>query len=312
MCDCTQTAGRYILHLADCASIPGMPVARKPVAAPKRSPRKPRPTAPKAAAPTTPKRKALTVAERRALIGAPGTVPVAAPKAPRKPRRPRVFKGTREEWLEAFTVELRPHLEAAGAKLPKRVKCSCGFASSGIRSNTIGECWVPEASGAGVPELFIVPRLDDSLEVAAVLLHELIHAAGIRGHGAEFKAPAVKLGLVGPMTATTAGPEAIKLLSGIIRKLGSYPHATLDPRLAIGKLPVPAPKPGEPVPVGPDGEPLPPVLLPGGWTSARPTQGTRMLKVACADCGCVVRMTRTWIERVGLPTCGCGSAMQEG
>lgn len=239
------------------------------------------------------------------------SAPAAGP--PRAPRKPKRFNGTREEWLEAFTEELRPHLAAAGAKLPKRVKCSCGFASSGIRSNTIGECWVPEASGAGVPELFIVPRLDDSGQVAAVLLHELIHAAGIRGHGADFKAVALKLGLVGPMTATTPGPAAVKLLGGIIRKLGGYPHATLDPRLALGRLPIPEAKPGAPIPLGPDGAPLPPVLLPGGWTSARPTQGTRMLKVTCDDdsCACVIRMTRSWIERVGLPSCGCGSAMHE-
>lgn len=38
-------------------------------------------------------------------------------------------------------------------------------------------------------------------------------------------------------------------------------------------------------------------------------QTTRLCKVKCRDCGCLLRMTRTWIERVGLPTCGCGGRM---
>jgi hypothetical protein len=35
-----------------------------------------------------------------------------------------------------------------------------------------------------------------------------------------------------------------------------------------------------------------------------------LLKVTC-ECGCVVRMTRKWLDEVGPPTCGCGTAMVE-
>jgi len=46
--------------------------------------------------------------------------------------------------------------------------------------------------------------------------------------------------------------------------------------------------------------------------SSKPkTQGTRMLKVVCQECGCVVRMTRKWLDEVGEPTCGCGGKMVE-
>jgi hypothetical protein len=34
----------------------------------------------------------------------------------------------------------------------------------------------------------------------------------------------------------------------------------------------------------------------------------RLRKVQCDRCGCVCRMTRSWMER-GLPTCGCGGQM---
>ncbi len=40
-----------------------------------------------------------------------------------------------------------------------------------------GECWKVEASAAGRPEIFVSPMLADSVEVGAVLVHEVIHAA---------------------------------------------------------------------------------------------------------------------------------------
>lgn len=49
-------------------------------------------------------------------------------------------------------------------------------------------------------------------------------------------------------------------------------------------------------------------------TAGRPRKSaestSRMLKVECPGCGCILRMTRTWIERAGLPTCGCGTGMR--
>lgn len=38
-------------------------------------------------------------------------------------------------------------------------------------------------------------------------------------------------------------------------------------------------------------------------------QTTRMCKVICEQCGCVIRMTRTWMMQAGLPTCGCRGRM---
>lgn len=35
---------------------------------------------------------------------------------------------------------------------------------------------------------------------------------------------------------------------------------------------------------------------------------TRLRKVHCVGCGCIVRMSRTWIVQ-GLPTCACGGEM---
>ena len=56
------------------------------------------------------------------------------------------------------------------------------------------------------------PVLDQVAGVQGVLVtlrHELIHAAGRRGHGKKFKVLAVELGLTGPMTATVASSKLL-------------------------------------------------------------------------------------------------------
>ena len=111
-----------------------------------------------------------------------------------------------------------------------------------------------------------------------MLVHECVHhAVGVQhGHKGPFKRCATAIGLVGPMRATTAGPELASRLHALAESIGPYPHGAL---------------------VGTDG---------------RKKQTTRMLKVACEDCGCIVRMTRQWLDQVGAPTCACGGAMAEG
>ena len=94
-------------------------------------------------------------------------------------------------------------------------------------------------------------------------------------HRGAFARVAKTIGLEGKMTATTPGEALRTRLKELIAKIGEYPHARLI-------------------------------------ASNRPkTQTTRMLKVTCKECGCVVRMTRKWLDEAGLPTCGCGSEMME-
>ncbi|MCH3755961.1 hypothetical protein LZC13_10090, partial [Campylobacter coli] len=55
-------------------------------------------------------------------------------------------------------------------------------------------------------------------QIAAILAHELVHAAvGIAaGHGKAFKRVAVGLGLVGPMRATTPGDAFLAAVAPIL------------------------------------------------------------------------------------------------
>jgi hypothetical protein len=186
----------------------------------------------------------------------------------------------REDWLEQMIDLLRPDFEQLGSPLPAKIRVSCGFPSKSALSPTkrrIGECWGVESSEDKSFQVFISPLLKESVEVSATLVHELVHTAvGIDcKHHAPFPRVAKAIGLEGKMTATFAGAGLIARLRELIAKLGEYPHARL---VATNK-----PK----------------------------TQSTRMLKVVCKTCGCVVRMTRKWLDDAGLPTCGCGGEMEE-
>src|SRR5581483_6460795 len=113
----------------------------------------------------------------------------------------------REAWLVDATAFLLEHMRQAGLASVE-VRVSCGWPSSGglgQRKAVIGQCFAPTVCKDGKPQIFISPRLADSIEVLGTLLHELIHASvGCEcGHGKRFSQAARKVGLEGPPTATT-------------------------------------------------------------------------------------------------------------
>lgn len=177
---------------------------------------------------------------------------------------------TREAWLQNLVSSIRPWYEAEGLTVPP-VHISVGFTSKGARSKRIGECWHPDASDDGVPQVFIHPAYNDPEAVAAIVVHELIHAGLGPGkkHGPEFKRIAVPLGLEGRMTATTPSDGLLARLAPVLKDLGEYPHGALRP---------------------------------GGSGSNGPKQTTRMLKATCPSCGYLVRTTQKWID-VATPLC---------
>ena len=185
---------------------------------------------------------------------------------------------TREEWLNAFCVEITPMFAHLGESIKgKKIRLTCGFPSTGSRGKTkrVGECWSEERSGDKHHEILISPVVADPVEVAAIAVHELCHvAAGIdAGHKGAFATLARAFHLEGKLTATVPGDMFKQEFAPIIKSLGDYPHAPLDP-------------------------------------STRKVQGTRMLLVKCPSCGCAARMTAKWINLSGVPTCGCGTQME--
>jgi len=115
----------------------------------------------------------------------------------------------RQQWLDRVVEALRTKFADVGYTVPERIRVSIGWPKRAASCGAIGECWSTEASSDRHAELFISPQLTDAARIVDVLAHELDHATvgTAVGHGKAFKQCALAIGLVGPMRATTAGPE---------------------------------------------------------------------------------------------------------
>ena len=174
----------------------------------------------------------------------------------------------REQWL----TELAKRAEGLfdGLEFPAyRVACSWPSRSAlSKKSRRIGECWPADSSGDNTVEMIISMGIDDALEVAATLVHEMVHCVvgNEHGHKGPFKRVATAVGLEGKMTATHAGTELTERLNAFMDDMPPYPHAKID-----------------------------------AMQSGRKKQGTRMLKAEC-ECGYTVRLARKWAD-IGTPIC---------
>lgn len=180
----------------------------------------------------------------------------------------------RETWLEALTAELVPIFAQHNAVIP-RCRFSLGFTSSGGKGKVIGECWTDKVSADATHEIFLRCDKDDSEEIAATLVHEIIHAVvGVKeGHKTPFKRLARSLHLEGKLTATHGGDLFRAMIAPALAKIGPIPHKRLDFSRADG------PK----------------------------KQRGRLIKCQCPGCDFSVRITRVWLDDpdYGPPLCPC-------
>ena len=183
---------------------------------------------------------------------------------------------TREDWLNQVAQRMRPLFAEAGAELPERFRITMSLTK---RQRAIGVCFDRSASADGSYEILV--RLDqhEPVQVAAILAHELVHAAvGVeQGHGPAFGKVARAIGLEGKLTATVPGDEFRASVAPILAEVGPFPHAPLDW---------------------------------SGQRSGPKKQTGRLLKVECQECGLVVRQTKKWIEDVGPAHCPEHGEMQ--
>lgn len=175
---------------------------------------------------------------------------------------------TREEWMNHIANEMRPMFDRVNARMPDRVRLSMSLCRG---KKAVGQCFDAECSTDHTYEILV--RLDqaDPLEVAAIIAHELIHAAiGVeQKHGPEFKRVALDLGLEGRMSQTRPGDRFKGNIEAILIEAGDFPHARLD------------------------------------WEGKRTgpkKQTSRMRKVECKGCGYVARVASKWLE-LGAPHC---------
>ena len=186
---------------------------------------------------------------------------------------------TREEWLQAATNRLRPIMQRRGSVVPDVLRIGVGWSSKGARSTVIGQCWPASASADGIPEVTIVVSQHDGIKVLDILAHELVHASldCTGGHGSEFTKRVRAIDLQGKPTATVAGPIFARYARQLVRELGAWPgDQGLTAKARRSK-----------------------------------TQTTRMIKVACTECGITFRLTRKWITGAFMHCPGgCGETAE--
>lgn len=124
--------------------------------------------------------------------------------------------------------------EAEDRPLSDGLRVTCGWPSSGglRKSKTvIGECWPQVASADNTTEIFISPKLDNAMEIAGVIIHELLHASlGTKQkHNRRFAAACAKLGLEGKPTTTVIedGSELAGKVAVLLADMPPYPHKSL-------------------------------------------------------------------------------------
>jgi hypothetical protein len=184
----------------------------------------------------------------------------------------------REHWLTDLAG--RSERFFVNIKLPA-YKLTCGWPLGGALSRkrqVLGQCFDSKVSVGEVHELFITPLLDDPLQVAGVVLHEMTHvAAGVdAGHKGRFIRIAQHIGLTkGKPISALPGERLNEYLTKLVDQLGPYPHKAVKP--------VPKEK----------------------------QKNTKDVPLICPDCECRVRMTLKWMTASGVPTCGCGGLFEE-
>lgn len=190
----------------------------------------------------------------------------------------------RELWLTRLAKELERLFKRVGAPALPAYRVTCGWPSRKAltrKNKVIGQCFDKSCSKDKTTEIIVSMYIADEGDAAQILAHEMIHASvgSAAGHGKPFRDVAIAIGLEGKMTKTVAGAEFIKWITPVLKKLGKYPHATVDAAAATRK------------------------------------QGTRMIKVSCPEHPeYSVRMTRTWLDAAmfGAPICpSCNSQMIE-
>jgi hypothetical protein len=221
----------------------------------------------------------------------------------------------RETWLNRLAALMAPKFEELGYPVPK-FRVAIGFTGAKKEAKVEGVCWHKSNSADGHFEVFISPDMADPMRVAAILAHEMTHAAvGFdQKHKGTFAKTVAALGMVRPFTSSVAGPQFEAWAKPFLELLGPLPHAPLSFRHTGGSLKELL---DGPLGQGEEGE--------GGSSNDKKKQSTRMLKACCSHvvvvgadgkdvaepkpCGYTVRLTRKWALELGA-ACPVHGAME--
>jgi hypothetical protein len=132
-----------------------------------------------------------------------------------------------QSWVEKAYQLIRKEIIPSA---PKDVIVTYGFPKGKRGRKHLGQCWYKVVEGQQAV-IFIHPcEWTTPLQVLDTLTHEVCHAACPNsGHKGDFKELALSIGMEGPMTTASAGPDLTLRLNELAKKLGEFPAAGFDP-----------------------------------------------------------------------------------
>jgi hypothetical protein len=136
-------------------------------------------------------------------------------------------KTNQQTWVEQAYHLIRAQIIPSA---PEKTIVTYGFPKGKRGGKHLGQCWNhPVENQQAV--IFIHPcQWTAPLEVLDTLVHEMVHAATPgAGHKGAFKQLAQSIGMRGPMTTASAGPELVLRLNGLAKELDEFPAAGFDP-----------------------------------------------------------------------------------
>jgi hypothetical protein len=130
---------------------------------------------------------------------------------------------TRQEWLTAIAKELLPIFVEAAAPVSGKIRIVCAIDEDQLW----GKC--SPKSTDNLTQILVSPRIHKPVDAAATVVHELVHAAvGCEHqHTEPFRRVALRVGLKGPMTATSPGAKLVKRLRPLMERVGPYPPSDI-------------------------------------------------------------------------------------
>jgi hypothetical protein len=187
----------------------------------------------------------------------------------------------REAWLGKAAQQLADRILYSEDVPPLRI--SVGWPGGGSRKTRVGECWSTSSAADGINQIYLSPIRgeSDTQDVLGTLLHEMIHAVNDceDGHRGEFARIAKAVGFEAPLTSADNRSEELSVrLDEIAEIVGQFPHAE---------------------------------IMSGTAADTPPKQNARQLKIQCPEDGYIARTTRKWLDELGVPTCPCGTPMEE-
>jgi hypothetical protein len=132
---------------------------------------------------------------------------------------------TREEWLEVAVALLRPKFDDLDVEVAENIAIIVSWPRGS--KVAIGQCFDPAWTDDKATYITVSPIINDPVQVLDIVLHEMVHACGIRGHGKDFKKIATAVGLTSKMKATVPTEELREELVKMAEEIGPYPHIVM-------------------------------------------------------------------------------------